>query len=607
LTHAEREQLVKEERSLKFPDEARLGWVDWREQEEASPDPLTSPFVDGSTWQTQATPPGRSWKRAGPAQGTVVLPAEAEVRLRVCRDSSPRFSALAALAVDDIDFLDLGSRYVLDEHIPLVTKLTRLRGLELGGSGVTRKCLGDLSGLHQLEFLAFLPRSTELGLEALPADDSLSTLQTLENLTNLRLRTKELTGNGLGYLSRLPLQSLELLGVDSFVEHGWMTLENLSTLRRLVLYGSPRSIHEEGLKHVAKLTGLEELVLSTGSYAGTLRPLSSLKELVYLDLSYSGMPESELAHLVHLPKLERVDLSDRVISDEGLMHLAAIPPLRELSLASYNPGAIPKITANGFRYLSEACDLEWLDLNGASKAVNGIRYLGALTALRALRIAGSGLNDDNSRFLKKLTHLQELDLGESSISDLALAYVEGLEDLRKLALFGVRLTGTGLHYLQGLDHLASISIGGGEATPNPDSLRFLGECTSLRHVYLQGRWITDNAVRHLNGLVHLDQLDLAFSSITDDGLANLGNFAKLHSLSLHGAPITSSGLPHLGRLTSLEHLSLSHTGIDDIGLRELGALKGLESLDLSGTDVTDEGIANLRQALPLCHILTPHP
>ncbi|MEN6493633.1 MAG: leucine-rich repeat domain-containing protein, partial [Thermoguttaceae bacterium] len=71
----------------------------------------------------------------------------------------------------------------------------------------------------------------------------------------------------------------------------------------------------------------------------------------------------------------------------------------------------------------------------------------------------------------------------------------------------------------------------------------------------------------------------------------------------HIESLTDAGLVHLQGLTHLQSLDLRHTSITDAGLEHLKGLAQLRSLNLAGTQVTEEGVKRLQQALPECLIL----
>jgi Leucine-rich repeat (LRR) protein len=97
----------------------------------------------------------------------------------------------------------------------------------------------------------------------------------------------------------------------------------------------------------------------------------------------------------------------------------------------------------------------------------------------------------------------------------------------------------------------------------------------------------------LNGLRHLQFLDLMNARVTDRGLANLTDLPVLRGLNLHATPVTDAGLKSVARFRSLEWLWLHATPISDEGLAELTGLIQMKTLLLGGTKVTDRGLQHV--------------
>ncbi len=88
----------------------------------------------------------------------------------------------------------------------------------------------------------------------------------------------------------------------------------------------------------------------------------------------------------------------------------------------------------------------------------------------------------------------------------------------------------------------------------------------------------------------------------DVGMAHLDGLDHLEKLDLDGTQITDSGMKHLEGVIMLRKLSLRDTQISDVGLQHLSQLRNLKHLDLRGTRVTPEGIQNLIEGWPPCEV-----
>lgn len=88
---------------------------------------------------------------------------------------------------------------------------------------------------------------------------------------------------------------------------------------------------------------------------------------------------------------------------------------------------------------------------------------------------------------------------------------------------------------------------------------------------------------------------LSQTKVTDDGLKHLEGLHHLKYLYLMQVRITDAGLEHLTGLTALQHLGLGETQITDVGLKHLKGLVELQQLNLHGTKITDAGIECLKR------------
>ncbi len=105
----------------------------------------------------------------------------------------------------------------------------------------------------------------------------------------------------------------------------------------------------------------------------------------------------------------------------------------------------------------------------------------------------------------------------------------------------------------------------------------------------------------------IKDLHLDGSQITDEGLKNVAKLQHLERLDLSDTKITDAGLKEVAKLQKLKSLRLNDTEISDEGLKEVAKLKKLEKLDLNFTQITDNGAAELQKALPNCRISAPNP
>lgn len=99
-------------------------------------------------------------------------------------------------------------------------------------------------------------------------------------------------------------------------------------------------------------------------------------------------------------------------------------------------------------------------------------------------------------------------------------------------------------------------------------------------------------------------LDLGGTTITDDDLKHLKPLIHLEKLDLGTTAVTDGGLIHLLELKQLRLLTLIRTQVSDAGLYRLGNLSKLEKVYLWGSRATAKGGASLTAKIPGCVVNT---
>jgi hypothetical protein len=135
-------------------------------------------------------------------------------------------------------------------------------------------------------------------------------------------------------------------------------LRGLQRLRTLILDGAP--ISDEGLRHVAGLTGL-----------------------VTLSLSNTRVTGAGLAQLTGLPGLEILRLDCLAVGDEGLGYVGRMASLRNLSLWRC------PVTDKGLAHLKGLKRLVMLSLDETAVSNEGLERLEGLPSLRYLSVWGT--------------------------------------------------------------------------------------------------------------------------------------------------------------------------------------------------------------------------
>jgi hypothetical protein len=118
---------------------------------------------------------------------------------------------------------------------------------------------------------------------------------------------------------------------------------------------------------------------------------------------------------------------------------------------------------------------------------------------------------------------------------------------------------------------------------------------------------SDDELKQIGRLKHLETLILFGSQMTDDGLENLEGLAELRLLELHSARVTDAGIARLRCLANLEHLDIAGCDVSDRGLESLSGMTSLRSIGIRRTRITGSGFERLRRDLPRARSADIHP
>lgn len=201
---------------------------------------------------------------------------------------------------------------VTDEQIGLLSGMTQLQSLSLEG-GRTATGAGfakvELAALNNLNLSRF-PALNDEGIRAIVAG--------FPRLSHLSLNDWNLAQGGAQVGSAVTNAALE-------------TLVELRPLHRLIIH-SAEGITDEGMPHIAKMTGLDWLDLS-GCPLGdsAAEPLAKLK-LVTLNLSRTQIGDQSCKAIASMPQLVTLFLDGTQVTDEGIARLKSMKQLRTLNV-----------------------------------------------------------------------------------------------------------------------------------------------------------------------------------------------------------------------------------------------------------------------------------
>jgi hypothetical protein len=250
-------------------------------------------------------------------------------------------------------------------------------------------------------------------------------------LHSLRSSTKRLSDGDLEKLARLTgLEELMLYGDltsgTQFSDRGLAHLSRLNKLKRLEL-NIPLATGT-GLASLRDMQGLTILTLHGTFGDNALEHLREEDQLSTLYLRKSRIQGPGLANLKGLKKLSWLEIQHSLVRGPGLEHLAALPNLWELVL--------PENEIDG----------------------PGLKHLSGVTQVSGLILRGNLIDDDGLAHLATLQKLTSLDLSRNPIRGPGLAHLKGLPKLGSLMLFDTPLTNEALDQLSQLPALRNLCL-----------------------------------------------------------------------------------------------------------------------------------------------------
>ena len=195
-----------------------------------------------------------------------------------------------------------------------------------------------------------------------------------------------------------------------------------------------------------------------------------------------------------------------------------------------------------------------------------------------------------------------MSLGGQSIGRPGLLYLsrefKSLEDLVLPNSMG--LTDSDLGLISELSNLRRLFAGGNSNGPISDEgLRYVSRLRHLEELDIAGGGITATGIAYLAEIPCLKRFHLLSDSLNDDVLTNIATMRSLAELHLSdGRALTDTALSHLSKMENLESLKIRGAFTDE-GLRYLERLKKLQSVTVTTTKhVTPGAIASLKRNLP---------
>lgn len=393
--------------------------------------------------------------------------------------------------IEQITVLKLaGSRSVTDFGISELSRLTRLRYLDLSGTSITDQGLGVLRALRELETVSLAwTKVTDAGVANLSGCERLSNvnlagtscgdgaLRALAGKPRLsQLRTgNAVTDAGLALLHQFPVfkswqggePTMDLLSYEAgpnylslrgpFTDLGMTQLAGLSGLFALNLDSSELEITAVGL---APLVGLPNLGwLAFDATDDAMPYIAQMPRLRFLgcqdtaagDDGFVALSRSQsieyiwgrrchnlnargFAALARMPALRGLSVSCKNVEDAGVAELPRFPALRELMPID--------VADEGYRHVGRCERLDSLILMYCRETTDAAtEYILSLPQLRYYFASYTRITDRTPELLSHMDSLERVTLdGCAGVTDAGLAHLARLPRLRELRVSGPRIT-----------------------------------------------------------------------------------------------------------------------------------------------------------------------
>ncbi len=311
--------------------------------------------------------------------------------------------------------------------------------------------------------------------------------------------------------------------------------------------------------------------------------LSKLDHVTRLNLGGSmRLTDEGLKHLAHMTRLQDLDIGGwkTPITDRGLEALRRLTQLRRFQ-SCWTQG----ITDTGVANLTFCDHLESVDLMGTP---TGDGVIAALIGKSNLRLFKTGRLVTNAGLplLHQFPAFKSWQGGEIKYGLMSFD-VEPTD----LLLDGT-FTGEGLASLAGLDGLFGLGFFWHTTALKPDGLKSLANLSNLGFLGCQGELCNDEAMRHIAAIPSLRMLMGQGTVASDDGFEALSRSQTIEYIWGRECPnLGGRGFTALAAMPALRGLAVSLKNVDDAALSAFPGFPALRGL--MPMDATDEGFLHI--------------
>lgn len=382
-----------------------------------------------------------------------------------------------------------------DENLKAISKLSRLRGLDISGGEFGENAFAYMTSLKDLEYLNISESKFEKAgvsnisyLRALKyfnassssfSDDDASIFEELYLLVYINLDDTSVSFKSISKMKNITkLKHLSLVSSD-ISDSDSHNLTNLTSLFSLNV-GSTK-IGRESAIYMGNLTSLLYLGLSDTSIKGSeLKYLKKLNGLSVLNLWKTDINDSALKYLKYFPRLQFIDLSNTPITDSGVSYLKSLSYLKYISLAG------TYVSASALKHLKRLSSLVSLTLAGNNITDRALEYISSMDSIHYLELHFCSISDDGLMNLESLVNLKYLGLGKTPVMDYGIQYLKNLP-LQTLVLRGSQITDEALYHLRDSKTLLALDLGQTDVTSYV--FEHIKRMENIRYVNLRGSMV----------------------------------------------------------------------------------------------------------------------
>ncbi len=320
----------------------------------------------------------------------------------------------------NLEWIGLAKTAISDEGIRTLSQHTRLTGIFAPMTRLSDKVVDHLMKMKQL-------RSINLSWTSV-TDSGLKQLASLEKLEWLAVAKNSITDAGLTSISKNT--SIQYLNLN-FNSISDLSMKHLATMKQLkiLMLDSQKNITDNGISLLKRHPNLEKLGLSGTRITDEVMPvIASIPKLSSLTVGWTSISDRGVAPLTNIPHLEKLWLNSTMIGDDSLAHLSKIQTLRELNLTE------TQITEKGVAQLSKL-SLTQLSIPIEIETKIGLEnYLKCFKNPSSLDLRGWKISDADAKIVLGLGSIKSLRVEGNDISETILQQLLGLPQLRELRL-----------------------------------------------------------------------------------------------------------------------------------------------------------------------------